>query len=329
MSAKSDEVDGSLRVADRGPWRADINYLYYNPQFAETKNAAGTPPPSTENVSFRDWPSLMLRCKSCWVLGQNLGRVEADLTNRGDTLTLDHGLVDTGKGRMTATGLWKQNAQEERSSLKGKLLGGKIDETAAFFGITIPLKGAPYDVDFDLYWHGTPWQPRVDTLSGALQVKMGKGEIDSMGGGRAGQLLRLVSFDALLRKLQFDFSDTFGKGFYFDSIRSTAWLKDGIMHTDNLLIDGLAADIAMSGQIDLARRRIDMEAVVAPAISATVGVATAFVVNPIVGAAVFAASQVLGPLWSKISLIRYHIGGDLDQPKINEVQRKSKEDKAS
>ena len=43
-----------------------------------------------------------------------------------------------------------------------------------------------------------------------------------MGGGRAGQLLRLVSFDALLRKLQFDFSDTFGKGFYFDSIRSTA-----------------------------------------------------------------------------------------------------------
>ncbi|OQV65123.1 hypothetical protein AK51_24545 [Serratia nematodiphila DZ0503SBS1] len=102
MSAKSDEVDGSLRVADRGPWRADINYLYYNPQFAETKNAAGAPSPSTEKVSFRDWPSLMLRCKSCWVLGQNLGKVEADLTNRGDTLTLDHGLVDTGKGRMSA-----------------------------------------------------------------------------------------------------------------------------------------------------------------------------------------------------------------------------------
>ncbi|MNW15824.1 hypothetical protein D3C71_2144600 [compost metagenome] len=72
-----------------------------------------------------------------------------------------------------------------------------------------------------------------------------------------------------------------------------------------------------------------MEAVVAPAISTTVGVATAFVINPIVGAAVFAASQVLGPLWNKISLIRYHISGDLDQPKVNEVLRKPKEDKAS
>ncbi|MEX0634203.1 hypothetical protein M8494_28720 [Serratia ureilytica] len=41
-------------------------------------------------------------------------------------------------------------------------------------------------MDFDLYWRGAPWQPQVNTLSGALQVKMGKGEIDSMGGGRAG-----------------------------------------------------------------------------------------------------------------------------------------------
>ncbi|ANJ93939.1 AsmA2 domain-containing protein YhdP [Serratia plymuthica] len=331
VSAKGDEVDGNLRIADRGPWRADINYLYYNPQFSADKSApaATNPLAVADKVSFSDWPSLMLRCKSCWVMGQNLGKVEADLANQGDTLTLEHGLIDTGKGRMTASGLWKQNAQEERSSLKGKLLGGKIDETAAFFGITTPLKGAPYDVDFDLYWRGQPWKPQVETLSGALTIKMGKGEIDSMGGGRAGQLLRLVSFDALLRKLQFDFSDTFGKGFYFDSIRSTAWMKDGIMHTDNLLVDGLAADIAMNGQIDLARRQIDMEAVVAPEISATVGVATAFVINPIVGAAVFAASKVLAPLWNKISLIRYHISGDLDQPKINEVLRKPKENKAS
>lgn len=328
VSAKGNEVDGSLQMVDRGPWRANITYLYYNPQFANGKSPLAAVDPKAERISLRNWPALMLRCKSCWLLGQNLGKVEADLTHQGDSLMLEHGLIDTGKGRMTASGQWKQGIQGARSSLKGKLLGSKFDETTAFLGITTPLKGGPYNVDFDLYWHGQPWQPQVDTLSGTLQVKIGKGEIDSIGGGRAGQLLRLVSFDALLRKLQFDFSDTFGKGFYFDSIRSTASLKDGIMHTDDLLVDGLAADIAMSGQIDLSRNRIDMEAVVAPAISATVGVATAFVVNPIVGAAVFAASQVLGPLWSKISLIRYHISGDLEQPKINEVLRKPKKDKA-
>lgn len=100
--------------------------------------------------------------------------------------------------------------------------------------------------------------------------------------------------DALLRKLRFDFSDTFSEGFYFDSINSTAWIKDGVLHTDDTLVDGLEADIAMKGSVDLVRRQLDLQAVVAPEISATVGVAAAFAVNPIVGAAVFAASKVLG-----------------------------------
>ncbi len=76
--------------------------------------------------------------------------------------------------------------------------------------------------------------------------------------------------DALLRKLRFDFSDTFSEGFYFDSINSTAWIKDGVLHTDDTLVDGLEADIAMKGSVDLVRRQLDLQAVVAPEISATV-----------------------------------------------------------
>ncbi|RAN77331.1 hypothetical protein B5P41_35965, partial [Bacillus sp. SRB_28] len=133
---------------------------------------------------------------------------------------------------------------------------------------------------------------------------LGKGEFTDISTGHAGQLLRLLSVDALLRKLRFDFSDTFSEGFWFDSIRSTAWIKDGVLNTDDTLVDGLEADIAMRGSVDLVRRELDLQAVVAPEISATVGVATAFVINPIVGAAVFAASKVLGPLWNKVSILR-------------------------
>mgnify|MGYP000867756223 CR=1 FL=1 len=141
------------------------------------------------------------------------------------------------------------------------------------------------------------------------------------------QLLRLLSVDALLRKLRFDFSDTFSEGFYFDSINSTAWIKDGVLHTDDTLVDGLEADIAMKGSVDLVRRQLDLQAVVAPEISATVGVAAAFAVNPIVGAAVFAASKVLGPLWNKVSILRYRITGPIDQPQINEVLRQARSNK--
>ncbi|MDE9571690.1 AsmA-like C-terminal region-containing protein, partial [Xenorhabdus bovienii] len=87
----------------------------------------------------------------------------------------------------------------------------------------------------------------LKTLNGTLTGNMKKGAIAKLGGGRAGQLLRLISFDALLRKLQLDFSDTFGNDFNFDAIRGDATIKNGVMHTDNFLIDGLAADINATG----------------------------------------------------------------------------------
>lgn len=128
-----------------------------------------------------------------------------------------------------------------------------------------------------------------------------------------------------MRKLQLDFRDTFSNDFNFDSIKGNAVINQGILTSKDLYIDGLVADIALNGDIDLVKRQINVEAVITPEISATVGVATAFVINPFAGAAVFAASKVLGPLWSKISVIRYRVSGSLDEPKIDEVLRQLKE----
>ncbi|WP_047605588.1 AsmA2 domain-containing protein YhdP [Rahnella aquatilis] len=326
VTAKGKEIDGMLNMNDNGPWLANIKYLYFNPQWTPEDVATSAPPggnPSAnDKVSFASWPSLQLRCEACWFLGQNFRKVNADLTPQGDQLMLRNGLIDTGVARLDVQGDWKQDGQGENTGLKGKLTGKNIEQAMSFFGVTTPLKGAPFDVNFDLHWKSVPWKPDISTLNGTLKNTLGKGEIADVGTGRAGQLLRLVSFDALLRKLRLDFSDTFGQGFYFDSIKSTAWIKDGVLHTDDLLIDGLEADIAITGKVNFVDQQLDLEAVIAPEISATVGVATAFVINPVVGVAVFAASKVLAPLWNKISLIRYQIDGTIAEPRINEILRK-------
>ncbi|WP_145601221.1 AsmA2 domain-containing protein YhdP [Yersinia frederiksenii] len=334
VTAKGQEVDGSLLMSDSGPWHADIDYLYYNPQWAGSEKndplakAALQEPQSPSAISFNNWPALQLRCKACWILGQNVGRVNADLTPKGSVLTLSNGLIEAGNGRAKISGQWQQDHLGDKTSLNVALSGPKIDETLSFFGLITPIKDASFDINADVHWRGVPWQPQIDSLNGTLKSRLGRGLLTDLGGGRAGQLLRLVSFDALLRKLQLDFSDTFSRDFAFDSIRGSANIKNGVMHTSDLVIDGLAADIAMSGNVDLVRRQIAMEAVITPEISATVGVATAFAINPVVGAAVFAASKILGPLWSKVSLIRYQITGSLDQPAIHEVLRQLKESKA-
>ncbi len=326
INVKGQEIDGTLDMNTRGPWLANLRYLYFNPQWASSNSDGQNPFGS--HISFTNWPALNIRCEACWFMGQSLRTVNADLTPEGNQLSLRNGLIDTGEGRLDIQGEWKQDAQNQDSTaLRGTLSGKNIDYFNSFLGVATPLKDAPFKIDYDLHWKDAPWKPDAKTLNGTLKTNLGKGQIVNMGGGRAGQILRFVSFDALLRKLQLDFRDTFGKGFYFDSIKSDAWIKDGVLHTNDLLVDGLAADIAINGNVNLVSQRLDLEAVIAPEISATVGVATAFAINPIIGAAVFAASQALGPLWNKISIIRYQIDGTIEQPTVHEILRQSKADK--
>ncbi len=329
VDAQSKEINGQLDIPASGPWRAHLGWLYYNPEWKSNSDATGTAlSQESMAINFAAWPALQINCDECWLRGQKFGRIQANLTPQNDTLTLTNGLVDTGSSRLSVSGEWVNRANEQRTSLKGKLSGSNINNATNWFGVNTPLRDAPFALEYDLHWRAAPWQPSESSLSGLLKTHFGKGQIADVSSGRAGQLLRLMSFDALLRKLRLDFNDTFSEGFWFDSINGTAWIKDGVMQTDNLLVDGLEADIAMQGKLDLVQRQIDMEAVVAPEISASVGVATAFVINPVVGAAVFAASKVLAPLWNKISLLRYHISGPIDKPEINEVLRKPREKSA-
>ena len=328
INAQSREINGTLTMRDGGPWLAAISYLYYNPVSAGGGKApaAGAPFSGQDRISFKGWPDLQLRCAECWFWGQKYGRIDGDFAIKGDTLSLTNGLVDTGFARLTTRGEWVSAPTGVRTALKGKLSGNKIGNAVSFFGLDSPIRDSSFDVDYDLHWRDAPWKPDVTTLNGIIKTHFGKGEFTDISTGHTGQLLRLLSFDALLRKLRFDFSDTFSEGFYYDSVRSTAWIKDGKLHTDDTLVDGLEADIGLKGSLDLVQRRVDMEAIVAPEISTTVGVATAFVINPIVGAAVFAASKVLGPLWNKVSILRYRITGPIDQPQINEVLRQARSD---
>lgn len=325
LSADGQELRGDIRLLPSGPWQASIDYLYYNPDSIE--NAL---PKSQRSVQTKtdyrvaSWPAITLRCEACWVGGLNIGTVNAKVYPENNTLVLDAASVKNSASELTVSGRWDAGLTP-LSHFKGQFKGPVFDNMAAYFGVLVPITGSPFTVDFDLNWRDVPWSPDVASLNGIINTSLGNGAIERMGGGNAGKLLRLVSFDALLRKLQLDFTDTFSNDFVFDSIRGKGVIKEGILSTNDARVDGLMADISFDGSIYLVERRIDMSVVVTPELSATVGVATAFVVNPIAGAAVFVASKVLGPLWSKISVIRYHLSGSLEEPKIDEVLRQLKE----
>lgn len=327
LSINGKELHGELRTSPSGVLSANISYLYYNPytQLSQEKNNQKLM--EQTKIDFRNWPQLDIKCQECWFIGQNYNMVSGQLLPSGNTLFLKNGQVKTKDTLLSIEGQWHQTTHANKTSFSGKIHSLGFDQTMRHFGVITPINNAPTDISFSLQWQGHPWQPKIETLSGFINAELGKGEITSIDVGRTGQILRMVSITSLIRKLQLDFSNSFTKSFDFNSIRMHSNLKNGILHTHNTLIDGSLADIAISGDIDLTKNKLSLEAMVAPEISMPVGVATAVAVNPIVGVAVFAATKVLAPLWSKISFIRYSITGDFDNPSVDEVFRQSKEKK--
>lgn len=328
------ELRGDVFIPEAStPWQVNINYLYFNgvssTQEEKTLKMANTTDPNALKFSVKNIPSIDFECRECWVNGLLLGQIQGSLKQSNGTLLLTNGKLVNSSGELHVNGEWSDDiAGNNTTKLQGKLKADEIDEMAAYFGYIVPILQSPLSADFSLQWHNTPWNFDLATLNGDIKSTLGKGRIEEVNVGQAGKLLRLVSFDALLRKLQFDFRDTFSEHFEYDSIKSEITINQGIMNADSVRVDGVIADIAISGKVDLLERKMDLQVVVTPEISATVGVATAFAINPIAGAAVFAASKVLGPLWSKISVIRYHVTGTMEQPKIDEVLRQLKENQA-
>lgn len=319
LRVKSEQLTGSLTIDHATPWLLNLDYLYYNPQFQKASNPASQTYSRLSDLDFRQWPDINARCKECWFVGQKIGQISANVKIDRGKLLLTNGLIDNGHSQLALSGYWQNQTGSQLSAIRGKFQTDNLNDAAAWFNQSSPLSNTSGKLDFDLYWHNLPWKPELSSLSGLLKLSTGSGTIESIQTGRTGQLLRLFNIDALLRKLRLDFNDALDLGFHFDSIKATAWIEQGVLRTDNLHIDGLEADIDLKGKVDLLQRRINMFASVVPEISVPVGVATAFAINPIVGAMVFATSKMLSPIWSKISLLNYQITGPIDKSQVHKV----------
>lgn len=317
------EVRAALSIRSSSAWQLHLPYLYYNPNSSSAVPKKDSPQQTAgQQLDFRGWPAIDIDCQACWFAGQNFGQVRGKVRINNHVLRLTEGTIQVGNNHLSVQGEWNNVQGQQRTAVKGQLSTANLGEAARWFGQNVPLRDTPLRLDYDLHWRNRPWQPDITSLSGLLTLNAGKGAFKHVDTGAAGQVLRLFSIDALLRKLSFDFRDTFNSGFYYDRVNATAWIEEGVLSTDNLDIDGLEADIALRGKVNFVERRIDMVATVAPEISVPVGVATAFAINPLVGASVFVASKVLSPLWSKISLLHYSISGPMDTPQVKEVLRK-------
>jgi uncharacterized protein YhdP len=165
---------------------------------------------------------------------------------------------------LTAAGEWVRAPGGSRSNLKLDFKADSLGQMLDALGFTGMVDDGKTHATLAGSWPGSPGAFSLARLSGTLHADVGEGHLNDVEPGGSGRILGLISLAEIPRRLTLDFSDFFQKGFAFNTVRGDFTFSDGQARTENLRIDGPAAEIRVSGAADLRKETYDQRVEVLP-----------------------------------------------------------------
>lgn len=274
-----------------------------------------------ELVDPRRIPTVALACASFRYGTIDFGSASMATERVTDGQRLKSLVFTNPAFQASATGDWWLRERVHEShfniSLKGRTLR---DVLTAFAFDAKNIDGGPTELRVKADWPGMPSEFTLARLDGSLGLEIGKGRfLDIEPGG--GRIFGLLSLQTLPRRLSLDFSDLFSKGFAFDRIEGVFELDNGDAYTNNLFMEGPSAKVEISGRTGLAAKDYDQRAVVTPALSDSIPIASALF-GPAgigVGAAIYLGQKVFKQVPEQVDRFlrrEYTIKGPWSDPVI-------------
>ncbi len=225
---------------------------------------------------------------------------------------------------MHASGQWLQAANardgDGQVSLAVAFKTDSLGDTLDDLGYGKLVAGTAGKIDGTLAWRGTPFSMAWASLSGQFEAAFEAGRFLKIDPG-AGKLVGLFSLQNLPRRLTLDFKDTFGEGFAFDSIQSKAQIAQGVLSTDDFLMNGTVAQVSAKGEVSLVHETQALSFVVKPDINAGSVSLLYMLINPPIGLATLVAQYLLKEPISKALTLEYAITGTWAKPDVQQLKR--------
>lgn len=248
--------------------------------------------------------------------GNPLGRLELHASQFDRDILLDHFRLVNPDGVLVVNGKW--GMAPAQTHMVAKLALSDVGNVLGRSGYPNSVKNGSGTLDCDLVWAGAPHELALANLDGRLSLKMAKGQFLKLDPG-AGKLLSVMSLQALPKRITLDFTDVFSKGFEFDSIDGEGQIRQGVLLTNDFKINGSAAKVTLSGQVDLSRETQSLRVKVMPTVGDSVSLLALAAVSPAVGAGVFLANKILSNPLDKLVSFEYNVTGSWVDPKVEKV----------
>ena len=202
------------------------------------------------------------------------------------------------------------------ASIDSQDLGGFMEG----LGVAGRVSGGKGTVKFDAAWPGSPAAFSLATVEGKLKVEARDGQLLEVEPG-AGRVLGLLSVAQLPRRMMLDFRDFFSKGFAFNRIEGSVKFDSGMARSDDLVIDGPAAQINIRGNADLRAQRFDQTIEVLPKSGNLLTVVGAVAGGPLGAAVGAAANAMLKKPLGELGAKTYRVTGPWKDPKVEVISR--------
>jgi uncharacterized protein (TIGR02099 family) len=276
------------------------------------------------NLGGRDWGRLDLlasntmRSQGGRVLHQwrlerlNVTLPEAKLRAQGQWMPEEVGFAPAAQGQWRRTELDLSMDVSDSGALLAR------------FGMPGVVKGGVGKLSGQLGWRGSPVNLDKASLSGHLNLDIGRGQFLQADPGIA-KLLGVLSLQSLPRRLLLDFRDVFQEGFGFDSIRGNATIEKGVLRTRDLAMRGPNASVLMEGSADAARETQDLQVVVLPELDAGTLSVWAGLTNPVLGLASYVVQKVFGSALANANTRAFHITGSWQDPNVDPILPEAQE----
>ncbi|MGI2260211.1 YhdP family protein [Shewanella sp. GXUN23E] len=226
---------------------------------------------------------------------------------------------------LNGKGKWLHGDGRNLTDISLTLKADNFDALTERLGIDPGVKESSLMLTANLNWQGAPYDFTVASLNGDVRFDLGKGHMSQIS-DKGARIFSLFSMDSLLRKLSLDFSDVFGKGLYFNSFGGTLQIDNGVVKTTDTEMDAVAGNMKVRGYTDLRTESLNYDISFVPQLASSVPTVVLLSTSAwTLGVGAFALTKVLEPVIEVISEIRFRLTGTMSDPKLEELERKSKE----
>jgi uncharacterized protein (TIGR02099 family) len=289
-------------------------------------------------------PALDIVVEDFELRGKKFGRIEIEAINRSGQGGPTEGTVREWRlnkfnaimpeAQFSATGNWaaidagagpratRAANERRRTVMDFKLDIANAGDLLKRIGLDKVVAKGKGKMEGQVAWLGSPLGLDYPSMSGKFNVKIESGQFLKTDPGIA-KLLGVLSLQSLPRRLTLDFRDVFSDGFSFDSFGGDVKIDQGVAFTNNLVMKGVNAEVAMEGNADLAKETQSLHVVVVPEVNAGTASLFAAAINPVVGLGTFLAQLILRRPFIEAITQEFQIEGSWTDPKINKINRKS------